>query len=274
VGELHSFDHLISDEEIEWLNGRQLRCMAALGIDDLTIGYDEEGLAQSLKLPVLDGAEARELFVFDPSSAEVGKSNVAKVFLESLKAKAIMRSGMTRDAIAIQFCEDRHWRFLALVGAERVLYYWDPFGDAMEESHALRAVEAANAGWRVVSIPHRLQSDGYQCGPWSHVALKLFAAYFKAGICEGFSESFAKHAELRPLDLVTERGRGAVDRAKGINSAFIKGVRDEARKQLRDADSAGSMPFKPDVRPAPPVSPRTRKAMQAQGGSAEASILL
>jgi len=158
--------------------------------------------------------------------------------------------------------------------AERVLYYWDPFGDAMEESHALRAVVAANAGWRVVSIPHRLQSDGYQCGPWSHVALKLFAAYFKAGIFEGFSESFAKHAELRPLDLVTERGRGAVDRAKGINSAFIKGVRDEARKQLRDADSAGSMPFKPDVRPAPPVSPRTRKAMQAQGGSAEASILL
>lgn len=84
----------------------------------------------------------------------------------------------------------------------------------------------------------------------------------------------ASQAAIGAFEVALERGRGAVDRAKGINSAFIKGVRDEARKQLRDADSAGSMPFKPDVRPAPPVSPRTRKAIQAQGGSAEASILL
>ena len=81
---------------------------------------------------------------------------VAQVFLESIKAKTILGAPTTRDAIAIQYCEGKHWRFLALVGAEKTLYYWNPYGDELEEEHALRTVMARQPGWSVVSIPHKL----------------------------------------------------------------------------------------------------------------------
>ena len=127
-------------------------------------------------------------------------------------------------------------------------------------------------GWSVVSIRHKLQSDGFQCAPWTHVALELFAAYFKAGTFGGFGDSFAKHDKLRPLDLVTSSSRGAKASATAINSAFIQGVRDEMRQALRDADAVGSMPFRPVVGHLEPKSPRAVAALQKQGHSAEDGI--
>ena len=132
---------------------------------------------------------------------------------------------------------------------------------------------AQRQGWAVVSIPHKLQSDGFQCAPWTHVALKLFAAYFKAGAFSGFGDSFAKHDKLRPLELVAESRREQT-RAKAINNAFIQGVRDELRRELRKADGAGSLSFRPEARVEAPASPRTLARLQEQGRSAKDGIVL
>ena len=273
VGHVHSFDYLISDDPVEWLNGRQLRCAAAVGMDGLQIDHDSSGAPASLGLKI-KGRKARELNVFDPCTASPGESNVVATFLASGRAKAILGSRKaTHDAIAIQFCEDRHWRFLALVGAERTLYYWNPYGSDLEAGHALRTAVMAYKGWRLVPILHQLQSDNFQCAPWTHMALRLFVAYFQAGEFGGFDESFAKHDKLRPLNLLEERSRQATQRATAVNSAFIQGVRDDMRQQLRDADARGTVPFSACAALAP-ASPRTRLRLQAQGGSTEDNIVL
>mmetsp|Transcript_5109 Transcript_5109/g.11852 ORF Transcript_5109/g.11852 Transcript_5109/m.11852 type:complete len:147 (-) Transcript_5109:205-645(-) len=83
----------------------------------------------------------------------------------------------------------------------------------------------------------------------------------------------AQVPELRPLNLVTVRGRQAADQAKAINSAFIQGVRDEMRQQLRDVDSTGTMPFKPTVAEVEPASPRAQRVLRAQGQRAQDGIV-
>ena len=95
----------------------------------------------------------------------------------------------------------------------------------MEPNHELRAAVAAHPGWQVVTIKHVLQSDGFQCGPWTHVALDLFVSYFKQGHFGGFGETIASHAELRPLNLIEVRGRLAMTTARAINNAFVLAVR-------------------------------------------------
>ena len=127
-----------------------------------------------------------------------------------------------------------------MVGAERTLYYWNSYGAELDDDHPLRKAmaDAVRSGWKVVSILHQLQSDSHQCGPWSHVALELFASYFKAGEFCGFGASFSSHEKLRPLS--TSCGQ-----AEAINSSYIQCVRDEMRRGLREADASGSMPFRP-----------------------------
>ena len=157
------------------------------------------------------------------------------------------------------------------MGAERTLYYWNPYGTELASSHALVEALSAYDRWTVKSIPHVLQTDDYQCGVWSHTALELFVGYFEEGIFCGFASAFVEHETLRPLDRVS-RGRTAMVAAEAINTAFIVAVRDEMREALQKADEAGDMPF-----PAPRAVLYNKaggKALRRQGKTAEESILL
>lgn len=102
-------------------------------------------------------------------------------------------------------------------------------------------------GWKIISIPHQLQSDQHQCGPWSHVALELFIEYFRKGKFDGFADCFTRHRLIRPLNLVagTRSNQWRFREPQAANTAFICGVRDEMRRMLREADEQEFMPFRP-----------------------------
>jgi hypothetical protein len=86
----------------------------------------------------------------------------------------LARGEGTHDSFAYLFCEGRHWRFLGLVGRERTAYYWNPYGEALPRVHFIRVALACHPSWTLQCLPDELQSDGFQCGVWSYVALRLF----------------------------------------------------------------------------------------------------
>ena len=144
------------------------------------------------------------------------------------------------------FVEGRHWRFVGLSGLERIMYYWNPYGTTLEAGHALRIALARYPDWKVVSIPHHLQRDLWNCGPWSHVGLEIFVEYFKAGQFDGLAEAFTSKPELKPLNLIPGRGiraEQALSAASVANLAYVHEVRDEMRRALHAADECGEMPF-------------------------------
>ena len=172
-----------------------------------------------------------------------------------------------------QFCEGRHWRFIALVGAERKLYYWNPYGLPLPPSHALADGLSAHEGWAVESILYTLQSDSHQCGPWSHSALEMFVQYFRDGAFGGFGNVFVQHERLRPLNLA-DRGRTASAAAEAVNTAFVVAVRDEMRKALQQADQDGDMPFPAPTAVVVPLSKNATRALRRKGNTAEEGIVV
>ena len=122
----------------------------------------------------------------------------------------------------------------------------DPYGTTLEAGHALRIALARYPDWKVVSIPHHLQRDLWNCGPWSHVGLEIFVEYFKAGQFDGLAEAFTSKPELKPLNLIPGRGiraEQALSAASVANLAYVHEVRDEMRRALHAADECGEMPF-------------------------------
>ena len=151
-------------------------------------------------------------------------------------------------------------------GAERKVYYWNPYG-TRDAPAAARSAVAAHRGWTLVEVGHTLQQDGFQCAPWSHIGLQLFVEYFRAGKFDGFAKCFAEHPQLRPVNLAS--GERAKARAKAINDGFVANLRDEMRQALREADADTAMPFRPteaDVTTTHFSSPERRR-VQAQGSS-------
>lgn len=92
---------------------------------DVIYHTDKDGqptsIAKSLCCDLVGGAP-RKLHVLEPLSSSGDAQNIAHVLLEREKASAIFSSkdGRTSDAIAMLFNEQRHWRFVALVGKEKV----------------------------------------------------------------------------------------------------------------------------------------------------------
>ena len=99
-------------------------------------------------------------------------------------------------------------------------------------------------GWELVCIPLELQLDGWNCGPWSHAALELFVRYFEQGASGGFEAFFNANAAVRAVNGLQPRSQ-AYRQAAAINAAYVGQVRDEMRRALRSAHTAGDMPFQP-----------------------------
>ena len=163
-----------------------------------------------------------------------------------------------------QFVEGRHWHILAVSGAERIFYYWNPYGTLDAPSEVRVAVHKLRGGWKLVEIACELQSDGYQCAPWTHIGLGLFIEYFRAGEFDGFAKCFATHPTLRPLD--TELSAAARRRAKAVNDSYVANMRDTMRAAICDADNAEEdMPFRPVERTIEQLSSPELRRVQAQG---------
>ena len=62
-----------------------------------------------------------------------------------------------------RYCDGVHWRNWALVGPEKVAYYWDPAnGNKLGSRDPMRAAfqEHAPAGWTIICIALEVQADG------------------------------------------------------------------------------------------------------------------
>jgi hypothetical protein len=264
AGSIRSADCLISDDPIEWLNPNQMRNAAALMIDDVEIIYQTasvtgEQVPSGLQVSVDTGA-ARVLHIVEPFSAEGDGSNVTQI-LQSSVARRILDGTLPSDAIASNFVEERHWRFVALVAPEKHFYYWNPYGAPLGDDHPLRAALRQHVGWSLVCISTCFQSDGWNCGPWSHDTLEQFVSYFKTGSFDGFDKFLTARSELRALEKL--RGKG-LRTASAINKAYVSHVRDEMRMALRAAHTRGDMPFLP-LENAPQFFVGEAEILQLQG---------
>ena len=81
---------------------------------------------------------------------------VPKMFSER-PAQRIFSEGT--GALIQQFCDGMHWHNLALVGPEKICYYWEPYGKALpRDSPEFAAFSAAApSDWELLSIPVELQ---------------------------------------------------------------------------------------------------------------------
>jgi hypothetical protein len=81
---------------------------------------------------------------------------VPKMFSER-PAQRIFREGT--GALIQQFCGGMHWHNLALVGPEKICYYWEPYGKALSRRSPEFAAFSAAApdDWALVSITVELQ---------------------------------------------------------------------------------------------------------------------
>ena len=149
----------------------------------------------------------------------------------------------------------------------------DPYGDSLERDHAIRSAmnEHAPDGWRIESIDAKLQSDGHNCGPWSHAALELFAQYFKAGdFSAGFTKVLKGTPGLQPLNGLRATSR-ACAAAEAVNTVYVQNVRSEMRQALRASHKRGKMPFLP-LGDAEPYFADVLARVQAHGHSLEDGI--
>ena len=254
-----------------------MRNAAALMIEDVELLYAPSAtgpVASGLRVCVNgdgEGVHQRVLSIKEPFSAEGDGSNVSQMLLSSA-ASGILDGTRPSDAIASNFVEGRHWRFVALVAAEKRCYYWNPYGNALDDDHALHAALREFSGWSLVPIPTALQTDGWNCGPWSHAALELFVSYFKLGVFDGFDRFLASRPELRPLEgLRASKLRAAT----AINKAFVGNLRDEMRSALQAAHERGEMPFLP-LENAPQffVGEAERRRLRELGASSAAPVVL
>ena len=257
-GQRPTWDHRLPDDPKAWVNARQLRCAAAHSIADVTIGTTSNGTAQTMHVSVPTarvavttsasghvgvriGVPSRQLILCEPLSCTGDYSNVAQVLSNCKRAQAILQGRRPMDAMVLQYQQGYHWRFVALSGPERVVYYWNPYGFA-DAPKNLRSKTAAH-GWTFITISHCLQcpvTDSYQCGPWSHVAVELFIAYFRKGDFDGFGRYFLELG-LRPLNSAgLEQNPTRV-----ANAAYIAAKRKVMREAISRAETNGTLQFGP-----------------------------
>ena len=84
------------------------------------------------------------------------------------------------------------WHNLVLIGLEKLAIYWEPFGSALPSRGSIaNAFESARKadGWRLVSVRLEVQTDGYQCGPWSHWFRKQLFECMARDLCASLAQS-------------------------------------------------------------------------------------
>lgn len=142
-----------------------------------------------------------------------------------------------------EFCDGVHWHNLALVGPERVMYYWEPTGSKLGDRDAIStAFEcAAPGGWDIVSIPLRLQADGHSCGDWAH----WFRCRVHEYVADETQMGKCTFPEFLRGDLLNLRGlRGTqLTDAESRHRRFARRRRDALRELLRDAARRGALPW-------------------------------
>ena len=282
-----TWDHCLQADPKAWVNARQLRCAAAHSIADVTIDTTSNGIAHTIRVSVPTARVAvttsasghvnvrirvasRQLILDDPLSCTGDYSNVAQVLSNSKRAQAILQGHRPMDAMVLQYQEGYHWRFVALSGPERVVYYWNPYGFA-DAPQNLRSA-TTSTGWTFVTVSHCLQcplTDSYQCGPWSHVAVELFIAYFRKGAFDGFGRYFLELG-LRPLNSAGLE----MTPARMANAAYIAAKRKVMREAISKAEKNGTLQFGPtrateDTQQLP--SPEVRR-LRAAGNDPEDGI--
>ena len=168
------------------------------------------------------------------------QSQVPSIF-EQTAARRIFRHEDT--CLVQQFCDGVHWHNLALVGPERVMYYWEPTGSKLGGRDAIStAFEcAAPGGWDIVSIPLRLQADGHSCGDWAH----WFRCRVHEYVADETQMGKCTFPEFLRGDLLNLRGlRGTqLTDAESRHRRFARRRRDALRELLRDAARRGARPW-------------------------------
>ena len=102
---------------------------------------------------------------FDPGAPSIPQSRAGQRVLRGCDC-----------VMLLPICASAHWHSIALIGPQKLVVHWEPFGSDInsDDGHALaafkRAFECAPKadGWRLLSVPLHVQMDGYQCGPWAH----------------------------------------------------------------------------------------------------------
>ena len=169
--------------------------------------------------------------------------------IKCLRTRSAQRTLHACDCVlVVQFCIDRHWHSISLIGPEKLAYYWEPFGTALERRGELRmaweSLPKAD-GWELHSIGLELQTDGYQCGPWAHwFRSRLFA--YAAREADGGrlgSRSFPSHltgsegiTQLFGLSRVRKEATGRA------NTALMLEERKRLRSLLRAAAARNALP--------------------------------
>jgi len=141
-----------------------------------------------------------------------------------------------------------HWHNLVLFGPTRKAFLWEP-AQINLEAHARDAIAAAFEaapkadGWTLETIELHLQSDSWQCGPWSHWFRCRAFAY--AAQCmgsdddQGFKHFLAGSDGVQPMD-----GLRRTSKASGrANGELMQMLRGKLAVLLQSAHGKGVLPW-------------------------------
>lgn len=102
---------------------------------------------------------------------EEGSNNTLKANLQSFQQQRLLASSPTKNKVIVPVnLNNDHWVLLYILYQEKnqypaTVYYFDPFGHAINDD-VNQAINDAFPTAEIVNTSARVQSDGYNCGPW------------------------------------------------------------------------------------------------------------
>ena len=160
-----------------------------------------------------------------------------------LAIKQVKKALRGEAVVIVQYCNGLHWFNLAIIGPERNVYHWDPFGKKLEGRHPIRsAFESATAaqGWQFTSLPIKLQADGHSCGDWAHYFRSRVLAY----VADDAARDFASFlADGMTNLLLPRRNSPELRQAEQRQRHIARERRDALRTLLRRAYRLDALPF-------------------------------
>ena len=213
---------ILSSDPCEWLNDCQIGNLQAL----------------------MERPERKRLKVNYPRSG-----NASTIFTSKTVRKVLAGSLAEPPAALLQnYVGGGHWRKLVICFAEKVVYYWEPYGGKLCAGHDVRvafdeALGSRADGWRFECIAIKVQTDGHNCGPWDHVGDRAFVAYLDSnesggGRFAGFFQRWLEQLGVANLKALDVSKRAAMRTAVRANEAFIGTERDAIRARLLAAARA------------------------------------
>ena len=130
-----------------------------------------------------------------------------------------------------------HWLAIIFAFKARVLYYFEPYGSMLSANDTIRKHfdnVLKPQGWRLTSLPLRLQTDGHSCGIWVMEVASVWLQYVEENPAQASCFASFLQTQLQHRAAAQDRAAtpGGFECSPGPNPTVVMHTRWVRRQRL------------------------------------------